>query len=256
VPENVKSFPANPSKYKSFLRFGNKRIMTGISISYLGVFRRFPRAFSELSEGAYPSKNPLWMGGSMTSVDALLADRDFHEFVQRAWEDIQGEQGEQIIQAGDHGVDNWTLYVALSAALGQQGRVTIGWFNVSAEGERLRVGAIHGGDPHGWVYYLVAEFFEQLRNIICERNELERASKAAGFSAKAAATGLAAWLGQTLGFSEPFAIAGAVVIILVLADATRGTFCKMTKRQTLDKIGRHDPLSLDYSDPPPEQPDR
>lgn len=166
----------------------------------------------------------------MTSLDTLLGDQDFREFVRLALAGIQG--GQQI----EGSVDNWTLDVLLRLAL-EQGDPPIGWFYIPESDDRLRIETIHGGNPYAWVAGLVEAFFEEIRNIICENNELKRVTKTAEFSAKGVATALAAWLGQRLGFSEPFAIAGAAVVLLVLADATRGAFCKMTKRQTLDKVG-------------------
>jgi hypothetical protein len=180
----------------------------------------------------------------MTSLDSLLSDPDFREFIRSALEAVEGKEqkiepaqitdasGQKAYQVGT--VDSWTLDITLREALQLDNPPPIG----SESGERLRIDIMIGGIyPYGWVGELVGAFFDEIRNIICEKNELERVAKTAEFSAKGTALALATWLGQNLGFSAPFALAGAAVIILILADATRGAFCKMTKRQTLDKIG-------------------
>lgn len=95
---------------------------------------------------------------------------------------------------------------------------------------------VHGGQTRAWVINLIRAFFDEVHQIVCKKNKSARISKAANFSGKGAATGLAVWLGHTLGFSEPFAIAGATVVILVIAEASRGAFCTMTKKELLAKL--------------------
>src|ERR1700722_728156 len=112
------------------------------------------------------------------------------------------------------GTDNWTLVVALESVL---------------TGESvLEVRAVHGGDPQSWVYVFFREFCTEIRTIICDKRASTAVGKSTGFSAKAATTALAAWMTQHFGCSEPFAIGGAAVVLLVLMEATRGAFCKMT----------------------------
>jgi hypothetical protein len=87
-----------------------------------------------------------------------------------------------------------------------------------------------------WTLELLSVYFEEIREIVCADAPGGRKARAASASANGVAMGLAAWIGGKFGFANPVAMAAAASIMLIIADATRRTFCKMTKKEAIEEI--------------------
>jgi hypothetical protein len=84
-----------------------------------------------------------------------------------------------------------------------------------------------------WAADFTIKFLKEVRNIICSDGTKTRYRKGA---AVGVATGLAAWLSQTFGITNPAAIGIAALIIHVVATAGRKAFCEMTEQEALSEI--------------------
>ena len=149
----------------------------------------------------------------------LLADKKFVAQIRVAVKDIAGFQQ---FYKGD--VDTITIQQTLKEALrlAKEGKSAEDLFDFYSP---------HGGSPLVWVNGFFREFSAELKRIICDKKALGSIAKTAGYSAKAASTALAAWLMQVFGHPEPVAIGAAAVLLLILTEATKGAFCKMTDKE-------------------------
>jgi hypothetical protein len=79
-------------------------------------------------------------------------------------------------------------------------------------------------------------FFKEIRDTVCG-NDAPKLTDIGGLTARGLATGLAAWLMGSFGLANPLALGIAATILLVLAGASRGAFCKMTEEDVLKLFG-------------------
>lgn len=103
-----------------------------------------------------------------------------------------------------------------------------------------------GGTPErsyaavaSWTRKFLSYFYQELNNIICDKEQFESVTDAADISVKGIVTAIAAWIVKAFGIVQPLAIGIATAVLLVLFKATKGAFCKMSQEeveQSLDTI--------------------
>lgn len=79
-------------------------------------------------------------------------------------------------------------------------------------------------------------FLTEIREAICDEKKLKNIGSAAGVSGTALVAALAAQISETLGTSSPGAIALATALLLTVAYASKGAFCRMTDAEFLKAL--------------------
>jgi hypothetical protein len=87
-----------------------------------------------------------------------------------------------------------------------------------------------------WTAEFLRHFLKHVRDTICIDKKRQNVSQITGVTAIGAASGLAAFCADRLGVPGPYAIALGTCILLVLARATKGAFCKMTDEEILASL--------------------
>ena len=79
-------------------------------------------------------------------------------------------------------------------------------------------------------------FFQEIRDTVCGK-EASKLADVGGLPARGLATGAAAWLMGSFGLANPVALGIAATVLFVLAGASKGAFCKMTREDVLKSFG-------------------
>ena len=80
------------------------------------------------------------------------------------------------------------------------------------------------------------QFFSEIRDIICNPKRQTAAARISrrGFGPMCA--GLAVFIMGKFGLSEPIATVVAIYLLIVLLEATKGAFCKMTVEKVVGTL--------------------
>ncbi len=79
-------------------------------------------------------------------------------------------------------------------------------------------------------------FCKEIRECICNDDKQEKIYKNSDVSISASITALSVWVTKELGLEEPIAVGLVTSVLIIVATATKGAFCKMTEKEVEEAL--------------------
>jgi hypothetical protein len=87
-----------------------------------------------------------------------------------------------------------------------------------------------------WARGFMIEFLADIRKSLCTTHHGSRGTRATEATAKGAAAAIASWLMGSFAVVNPFAVALATFVVIVIGSAALSAFCTMTDEEVLTKL--------------------
>ena len=94
----------------------------------------------------------------------------------------------------------------------------------------------HAFDPRKTATDFIARFYDEIKDILCNPKRKTEAATLSRQKLGPVCAGLSAFIAQSLAITQPIAIAVATYLLIVLLEASRGAFCKMSKRKIQEAL--------------------
>jgi hypothetical protein len=87
-----------------------------------------------------------------------------------------------------------------------------------------------------WARDFTIEFLVDIRKSLCTTHRGSRGTQVSAATAKGAAAAIASWLMGSFAVVNPFAVALATFVVIVIGSAALSAFCTMTDEEVLTKL--------------------